>query len=159
MHQDDLRRIHRLKVCCRADVRDRFGVWTAVTDDVCARGCRLVTAKSPRVGSALELTLSSDLFSESLEVTAHVAWVSDQRVGVNFADATRSGALSPAEWVEQLVAHGRVLGPEPVGSSGPRLVPAVRRPAAAPRGGVRVAQGSRDASDGDDALVLPFPRG
>ncbi len=128
MNEDELRRIPRVKVCCRVDVRDRFGIWTAVTDDVSPRGCRLVTTKSPRIGSLLELTLASDLFSEVLEVTGYAAWVSGQRVGVNFASASRTGNLTPAEWLERLVEHAKVLGPEPVGSTGPRLVPSVRRP-------------------------------
>ncbi len=160
MHRDDLRRTQRVKVCCRVDVRDRFGCWTAVTDDVCARGCRLVTAKVPRIGTVLELTLSSDLFPEVLVVTAHAAWVSDQRVGVNFvAEAARPGALSTAEWVERLIEHGRVMGPEPVGSAGPRLVPAIRRPASLSAPGPRPSQAPSHEPDQEDHRVIPLHHG
>ncbi len=141
MDQDDLRRIPRVKVCCRVDVRDRFGVWTAITEDICARGCRLVTAKAPRVSSVLEMRLSSDMFPEHLEISGAVAWASDHRVGVTFAPAVDgSHALTTAAWIERLVEHGRVLGPEPIGSASPRLVPAVRRPASGPRANPRPAQ-------------------
>ncbi len=162
MHQDELRRIDRVRVCCRVDVCDRFGIWTAVTDDVCARGCRLVTIKSPRVGSLLNLTLSSDLFPETLEVAGSVAWVSDLGVGVSFAiGEARAHALSAKEWVDRLVEHGRVFGPEPVGSTGPRLAPALRRSPSAPRVSARPPSATAlgESADGDDALVLPFQHG
>lgn len=157
MHEDELRRTQRVKVCCRVDVRDRFGVWTAVTDDVCARGCRLVAAKNPRLGSLLELTLSSDLFPEVLEVAASVAWISDRRVGVAFvASPARPGALTPAEWFARLVEYGSIHRPERVGETGLSLVPAVRR-AAPGRGGVRpVLVKAREDSDAD---VLPLQHG
>ncbi len=132
MHQeDDLRRIYRLHVCCRADVCDRFGVWTAVTEDISDRGCRLVATRSPRLGSILELTFTSDLFPESLEVSARVVWASSGRVGVSFLPSERRGP-TPAEWVARVVEHGRVgsSGPRRVGA--PRLVPVVE---SAPRDG------------------------
>ncbi len=135
MHEDDLRRIHRVMVCCRVDVRDRFGLWTAVTDDVSSRGCRLVTTRNPRIESLLDLTVSSDLFSDILEVTGYVAWASGHRVGVRFASASRTRGISPTEWVEQLAHHAKVLGPEPVGSTGPRLAPSLRRPPSGARSG------------------------
>ncbi len=158
MREDELRRTPRVKVCCRVDVRDRFGIWTAVTEDVCGRGCRLVTTKVPRLGSLLDLTLSSDLFSEVLEVTGYAAWVSDHRVGVNFASASRSGGMSPADWVDELIQHARVLGPEPVGSTGPRLVPSVRRPPLAARPH-RVKTALSDDFDPESALALPRRNG
>ena len=42
---EELRRIPRVAVCCRVVVRDRYGVWTAVTEDFCVRGCQLLTAR------------------------------------------------------------------------------------------------------------------
>ena len=160
MHEDELRRNQRVKVCCRVDVRDRFGVWTAVTDDVSARGCRLVTTKDPRVGSVLELTLSSDLFPDVLEVTGYAAWVSDHCVGVNFASASRTGGMSPAEWVDLLAQHAKVLGPEPVGSTGPRLAPSVRRPPLASRPRRLPAKPARsDELAPEDAVALPRRNG
>jgi hypothetical protein len=160
MDQDELRRTQRVKVCCRVDVRDRFGVWNAVTEDVCARGCRLVTAKSPRLGTVLELTLSSDLFPEVLEVTAYASWVSDRRVGVTFiATGARRGAHTSVEWVQRLVEHGTVQRPEPRGSASQTLVPAVRRPAPG-RAGVRPTLVTmREGPEGDEVRVLPLQHG
>lgn len=157
MHQDELRRIDRVKVCCRVDVRDRFGIWTAVTEDVSSRGCRLVSTKSPRIGSSLELTLSSDLFSEVLELTGYAAWVSDHRVGVAFvASPARPNAIAATEWVARLVEHGSIHRPGPIGSVAQSLVPAVRRPAPG-RAGVRpVLVKAREDSDAD---VLPLQHG
>ncbi len=160
MHEDELRRIPRVKVCCRVDVRDRFGIWTAVTDDVSARGCRLVTAKSPRTGSVLELSLASDLFSEVLEVTGYAAWVSRHRVGVHFASASRTGGISPAEWIDMLIEHAKVLGPEPVGSTGLRLVPTLRRPPQFARPHrLPPKPALRDEMGPESALVLPRRNG
>ncbi len=118
-----------------------------------------MTAKVPRVGAVLELTLSSDLFPDVLQVTGCAAWVSDQRVGVDFADAATAGTLSPEEWVERVVEHGRVLGPELVGPGGPRLVPVIRRPSST----VPLAWPSeappRDAPGGGDHRVIPLHHG
>jgi hypothetical protein len=157
MHEDELRRTERVKICCRVDVRDRFGVWTAITDDVCARGCRLVATKCPRVGSLLALTLSSDLFPEVLDVTARVAWVSDHRVGLAFVSSRpRPTAIASAEWVARLVESGSIHRPEPVGAIGHSLVPAVRRPTPG-RPGVRpVLVKPREDSD---AEILPLQHG
>ncbi len=161
MSQDELRRIQRVRVCCRVDVCDRFGIWTAVTEDICARGCRLITAKSPRVGALLELTLWSDLVPEVLEITASVAWTSEDRVGVSFVMGDAGARpISAGDWVEQLVEHGKVLGPGPVGSTAPRLAPALRRPLSAPRVSARPpVVAAADAPDAGDALVLPFQHG
>jgi len=156
MNEDELRRNDRVRVCCRVDVRDRFGVWTAVTEDVSPRGCRLVTTKYPRIGSLLELTISSDLFSEVLDVTGYAAWASEHRVGVNFASASRTGGVSPAEWVDRLVEHAKLIGPEPVGATGPRLVPSLRRPPLALRPQRPSARAALpEGSGAEDALALP----
>jgi PilZ domain-containing protein len=124
--EDELRRTDRLDVCCRVDVRDRFGVWNAVTEDVCDRGCKLVTAKLPRVGSMLEMTISSDLFPESLEVLARTVWVSSNRIGVAFLEPADDG-LTPSEWIARVVEHGRIGAPGPRALGAPRVVPVVQR--------------------------------
>ncbi len=145
MPRDDLRRSQRMKVCCRVDVRDRLGVWSAVTEDFCARGCGIISAKLPRIGSVLELTFWSDLFPEPLDVIARTAWVSDRRVGVTFIATTpRNAGLSPAEWENRIVEHGRVPGPEPIGSEGPRVVPVLSRRSVPPS---RVVEHKNAASD------------
>ena len=158
MREDEQRRIPRVSVCCRIDVRDHFGVWTAVTDDVSARGCRIVTAKLPRVGSQLNLVISSDLFPESLEVTGEVAWVSEDHVGVSFlesAERGRHGAPSPADWVERVIEHGRVQGPEPLDSSVPRVVPVVARRSALAHDARRSTAGTPEGA-GEGAVILPL---
>jgi hypothetical protein len=153
MHRDDLRRTPRLRVCCRADVRDRHGVWTAITEDVCARGCGLLTPKLPRVGSVLEL------IAEPLEVLAEAAWASDDRVGAIFLEhAVRAGALSPSEWIDEILEHGRVLGPEAIGAESPRVVPVVlRRGAGAHALGPRRAAQERAPRPEAGASVIALP--
>lgn len=158
MH-DDLRRVHRLKVCCRVDVSDRLGVWTATTDDLCARGCGLVSARAPRVGAILSLAISSDLFPDVLEVTGEVAWASDGRVGVSFlAGERRAGAMTPAAWLDRIVEHGRVLGPEPLDAEVPRVVPVVVRRSPSQALAQKRA-GNEPARLDAEPSVLPFPAG
>jgi hypothetical protein len=159
MHGDDLRRLGRVSVCCRVDGCDSLGVWTAVTEDVCARGCRIVTRRLPRLGSLLRLTLSSDLFDEALDVGARAMWGTPDRVGVVFVSgAARPGALSPADWLALLVRHGQPSGGGL--AMGGRIVPAIRRAAARAalrQDAGRLVQLSRPR-DGS-ALVLPLRGG
>jgi hypothetical protein len=145
--EDELRRTDRLGVCCRVDVRDRSGIWTAVTEDVCDRGCRVVTGKLPRVGSMLEMTLTSDLFLEPLEVRGQTVWASSERVGIAFLQAAHRG-LTSSEWIARVIEHGRVgaPGPRAVGST-PRVVPVVKRAR-------RLDDPSTRSQDG---VVLPMP--
>jgi hypothetical protein len=104
---EELRRIARLTVCCRVTVRDRYGVWTAVTEDVSERGCRIVTPRMLRQGTLLDLTLSSDLFEEELEVRATTAWAGPRCLAALYVDTgRRAGAISPAEWMTRLLEHG-----------------------------------------------------
>ena len=127
MNGDDLRRFGRVSVCCRVEVRDRFGVWTAVTEDFGARGCRLLTNQLPRRGSLLTMRLSSDLFPEELEVRARAVWGTLERIGVAFLESpAREGALSPADFLELVVEHGRP-GPGIRAVDSPRLVPVIGR--------------------------------
>lgn len=126
MHRDDLRRIRRVSFCCRVDVHDRLGVWTAITEDVCARGCRILTRRLPGLGSPLLLRLSSDLFPEELEVRARVVWGTADRVGVAFIPhRSRKWKLSPAEWIDLVLQHGAAAGQgiRPVDS--PQVVPVI----------------------------------
>ncbi len=147
-----------MKVCCRVDVRDRTSVWTAVTDDFCARGCSLVTSRLPRIGATLELTLWSDLFPDPLHVVGTAAWVSDRRIGVTFVAGAPRGRITPAEWGALLVEHGRVFGPEPVGAEAPRVVPVVLRRATPVRDQTTAVHDGRHRPDGD-VIVLPVRRG
>jgi hypothetical protein len=104
---EDLRRIPRLKVCCQVSVRDRYGVWTAVTEDVSAHGCRIVTPRLLRNGTLLDLTIASDLFPDELESQAITAWAAPQRLAVEFIQTRRrAGSLTPEQWVELLLEHG-----------------------------------------------------
>lgn len=121
---EDLRRIPRISVCCRVVVRDRYGVWTAVTDDLCVRGCQIVTPRLLRCGTLLHLTLSSDLFPEELEAPARTVWSAPDRLGVLFVESSeRPGALSPEGWLEKVLEHGEM----PESATTWRLVPSVQR--------------------------------
>jgi len=107
MHEDELRRAARVRVCCRVDVRQPHAVWSAVTEDLSARGCRIITAQNPRLGSRFPLTLSSDLFSEELVTVGEVVWVSAERLGILFVEeAKRNGSLSPVAWLERVMTYG-----------------------------------------------------
>jgi hypothetical protein len=143
---EELRRIDRVCVCCRVSVRDRYGVWTAVTEDVCPRGCRILTARMLRPGTPLTVTLSSDLFPEELEAAAQAVWSTPERLGVMFVGgAARAGSISPEKWVEKVVEHGS--------ASGSRIVPVVSR---APAHGAPGA--ARHSAGGDNVVRLPLRR-
>jgi PilZ domain-containing protein len=104
---DELRRAPRVRVCCRVDVRQPHGVWSAVTGDLSARGCRIVTSQLPRLGTLLSLRLSSDLFAEDLYTTGEVTRVRDEEVGVQFVDRSgRNGAMTVADWVRRVLDEG-----------------------------------------------------
>jgi hypothetical protein len=105
--QEELRRSARVSVCCRVEVRQPHGVWTAVTQDLSPRGCRVSSAQTPRLGARLRLTLSSDLFPDELTTLGEVVWVSGAQLGILFVEEKRRrGALSPAEWVRRVMQHG-----------------------------------------------------
>ena len=121
---DELRRITRVQVCCRAVVRDRYGVWTCVTEDVSAQGCQLVTTRLLRPGSIVAIALSSDLFPEELETIGEAAWATPDRIGLRFVGTgSRRGALSPEEWLHHVVELGAI----PESSSTWRVAPSVIR--------------------------------
>lgn len=108
---DDLRRLERISVCCHAVVRDRYGVWTGVTENVSVRGCQLVSARLLRPGTTVTVTLSSDLFPEELDAIGEVVWVTPERLGVIFVrPVDRPGALTPESWLEKVIEHGTVGG-------------------------------------------------
>ncbi len=118
-----MRRDPRVHACCRVDVRQRYAAWSAVAEELSARGCRIVTSALPRLGALLDLRLSSDLFPEELGVTGEVVWMDSGRIGVLFVEP--SGApwreTSRARtWLDRLREAGRVPG-----SAGGRLVPVI----------------------------------
>lgn len=125
MHQDEMRRAPRVRVCCRVDVRQAHGVWSAITEDLSVRGCRISTQQLPRPGARLPITLSSDLFPEELVTLGEVVWVDSEHLGVVFLEvARRHGSLSPAAWLERVMAYGG-SETEPAGSGAGRVVPVV----------------------------------
>jgi len=120
---EDLRRIDRVSVCCRVSVRDRYGMWTAVTEDICSHGCRVFTQRLLRAGSLLNVTLSSDLFPEELEAVSEAVWSTPDRLGIAFIDPiVRSGTLLPDAWLAKVLEHGATPGSAAAG-----VVPVVRR--------------------------------
>jgi hypothetical protein len=121
---DDLRRICRVSVCCRAVVLDRYGVWTGVTENVSERGCLLVTGRLLRPGTSVSVTLSSDLFPEELEARGEVVWSAPDLMGVRFsAFPSRPGALSAQAWLERVISCGEVSE----STTASRVVPFVQR--------------------------------
>ncbi len=134
MRDDDLRRFPRIASRCRVEIRDRYGVWSAETEDVGPRGCRIVAARAQTVGTLLRLTLSSELVPAPLEVAGQVVWAcrnGTARAGISFAGAAGSpGATGPSAWFESLLAAedlrcgGIVIAvgaPEPAEPLPPRL--------------------------------------
>jgi PilZ domain-containing protein len=120
---DELRRVQRFRACCRVDVRQRYCAWSAVTDELSARGCRLLTRQLPRLGSTLDMTLSTDLFSDDLETEGEVVWIESGRMGVRFRDRReqlRGRLLAAPDWVEKVLARGWSPGP-----GGEHIVPAI----------------------------------
>jgi hypothetical protein len=115
---DNLRRVDRVRVCCRALARDRYGVWTGVTEDLSERGCRIITSRTLRPGTQLVLTLASDLFLRDLEVLAEVVWSGPTQLGARFLAPAAGAHLTPDAWVRMVVEHGAVAG-------WPRVLPAV----------------------------------
>lgn len=122
--REELRRTPRARVCCRVDVRQRYATWSAVTEELSVRGCRIVTTQLPSLGATLQMRLSSDLFPEELDVVGEVVWIAFGRIGVVFQEPPRTrknGALSPTAWVRRVMEHGRNAS-----SSSELLVPVVQ---------------------------------
>lgn len=138
---EDLRRTPRVGVCCRAVVHDRYGLWTGVTVDVSASGCRIVSPRLLRAGSRVIVTLSSDLFADELEMVGEAVWATSEHVAVSFSRPTRAAALTPGEWFEKVLEAGATAGSSPVV---PALgVPPPRAIALAPRGAQPSASAAR----------------
>ena len=127
---EDLRRIARVSVCCRVAVRDRYGLWTAVTDDLCDRGCQIVTQRLLRPGTTLHLTISSDLFPEELDVVGRTVWSGADRLGVVFDGPGDRAVVTPQQFLERVLENGET----PDSTTTSRLVPSVQR-----RDGARAA--------------------
>jgi hypothetical protein len=105
---DRSRRFPRLRARCRVRIRDRFGTWSAETEDVGPRGCRLVGERAHALGALVRLTVESDRIVEPLEVAGQVVWTRADRLsraGIWFAGAPSSpGAPFPAAWFAALAA-------------------------------------------------------
>lgn len=100
------RRFARLPSRCRAWVRDRYGVWDAVTEDVSPRGCRIVTPRRQSVGTLVRLTLLAEALGEPLIVSGQIVWVEDGpplRAGISFTGSP-SDVPGAGAWVRSLEA-------------------------------------------------------
>jgi hypothetical protein len=149
---DELRRISRVGVCCRAVVRDQYGIWTGVTEDVSAHGCQIVTSRLLRPGALVTITLSSDLFPEELEMTGETAWATPDRLGVRFLyRVPRRGGLSAEVWLSKVVEHGTIPETSSTRRVAPSVIRAGRRPTLVRGGGARAPV----ALPGDQALERP----
>ena len=102
----ELRRLARLPSRCRVTVRDRYGFWDAWTEDVSARGCRIVTPRPLSRGTLVSLELTSNRIREPLIVTGQIVWADSARparAGISFAGSP-SGVPGAAPWIEALSA-------------------------------------------------------
>ncbi len=105
---EELRRFPRIVSRCHVEIRDRYGVWTAETEDVGPRGCRIVTPRAQTVGTLLRLTISSELVAAVLEVAGQVVWARRDRTpraGISFTGTNGSPrATGPSAWFDSLLA-------------------------------------------------------
>ena len=102
----DLRRFARLPARCRVWVRDRYGVWDAYTEDISARGCRIVTPRPLAVGTLVRLTILDERLEAPLIVTGQVVWAAGERperAGILFAGSPLGGP-GAGPWVQSLEA-------------------------------------------------------
>jgi hypothetical protein len=102
----DPRRFARLPSRCRVWVRDRYGVWDAHTEDISARGCRIVTPRPLAVGTLVRLTLTDDRLEAPLIVAGQVVWSEGDRpvrAGISFTGSPQ-GVPGPTPWVQSLEA-------------------------------------------------------
>jgi hypothetical protein len=102
----ELRRFARLPSRCRVLVRDRYGSWDALTEDVSPRGCRIVAPRRQTIGTLVRLTLVADRLLEPLLVSGQVVWVKDgppPQAGISFMGSPSDGPGAGA-WVRTLEA-------------------------------------------------------
>jgi hypothetical protein len=120
------RRFERLPSRCRVWLRDRYGVWDAFTEDVSARGCRLVTPRPLAIGTLVRLTLVDERLDAPLIVSGQVMWAKGDgpmRAGISFTGSPQ-GVPGAAPWVQSLQAaetgRGRAAPEVPI-ARGPPL--------------------------------------
>jgi hypothetical protein len=111
------RRFPRLPSRCRVWVRDRYGIWDAETEDISARGCRIVTPRQQTVGTLVRLTLVADQLGEPLIVSGQVVWAlagPPARAGISFTGSP-SDVPGAGAWVRSLgaAASGRATDAAP----------------------------------------------
>jgi len=124
MASADQRRAPRIAAACNVEIDDRFGAWSAVTEDVGLRGCRIVSARAPRLGALVQLTLRSERLAAPLRMAGQAVWARDGRVGIAFV-GTLAGAVTPAVWLRELAAALEdAPAAQPARPGPPRPVPA-----------------------------------
>ncbi|HYD42117.1 MAG TPA: PilZ domain-containing protein [Anaeromyxobacter sp.] len=104
----DPRRSMRAQATCHAEVVTAADRFTAVTEDVSAQGCRLVTPRPLRPGERVQLALGHAGLSRRLTAAGHVAWAvvagGRSRAGISFDAAAQADG---ARWFAELL---RFLG-------------------------------------------------
>lgn len=104
------RRAPRAPARCRASVLSAAGVFQADTEDVGARGCQLVGARTVRSGERVQLEISNDLVTGVLRLSGRIAWATASepwRLGVAFDEPELPRAR---DWFERLVASHPGVG-------------------------------------------------
>jgi hypothetical protein len=87
-------------------MRDRFGVWDAFTEDISARGCRIITPRPLAVGTLVRLTLVDERLETPLIVSGQVVWTEGDRpvhAGISFTGSPH-GVPGAGPWVQSLEA-------------------------------------------------------
>lgn len=145
----ETRRTPRLPARCSTEVRFGAGLWTGLTDDLGAGGCRIEARFALRPGEPVSLKLRFGGVRDALDVVGMVAWTTPKppwTTGVAFARGQEDKAR---RFVRAVLAAAPTLAeaqpPEP-GDRAPRPPPPVASPAPEPLLAPR--------SGGLDALLL-----
>jgi hypothetical protein len=122
----DRRRIGRIPIRCAVVVREKLATWDTETEDVAARGCRIVLKRAVAPGALLRLSFQAGAGAEALDAVAQVAWTRKSppsSAGVTFLSAPQPPSRSLAgNWIDRLLAaHLRDLAASGV-RSGPGVL-------------------------------------
>lgn len=118
---NERRRIPRLPLECPVEIRDRFTICIARTEDVGSRGCRIAMKRAIAVGTLLRLRFAPGDGADPVELLGQAVWVRTApriEAGVAFTGTVSASDPRPEAWLDQLVAselrravrEGRGLG-------------------------------------------------
>jgi hypothetical protein len=105
------RRSPRAPARCRVGVVSGQGTFEAVTEDVGAHGCQLVSPRLVRKGEPVQLELAHGALKEPLRLAGRVAWASERapwRLGIAFDESAHEDST---RWFERLLTSVPGLAP------------------------------------------------